>query len=218
MKAAKLHYLKTLLVGTFIIFLAGSSQIVFAQETEASQPADLSGRFKALKDESESYNEYKVIKTYKLNTFWKEVEDSLNGYRNDVDNAHAEIAQLNNKIDLLTQELAGVKNTLAESEARNSTIAFLGIEINKGVYNTIVWAIIAGLIFLTISMFIAFKNNHVLTKKAKKDYKDVLHEFEEYRKTSREKQMKLGRELQTERNKLEDLKTRMGKSEKMHSK
>ncbi len=219
MKTAKSNYLRIFLTGLIILMSVGLTNIAFSQDEEEDRgPQDLATQFDELKENSESYNAYKVIKTSRLNSFWKEVVDSLNGYRRDLVGSGKEIAQLNSKINQLTAEVDNLKIKLDESEARNSTIGFLGMEINKSVYNTIVWSIMGGLVFLTISMFLAFKNNKVVTRKAKKDYQDVLHEFEEYRKTSREKQMKLGRELQTERNKLEEIKDRLGKAEKLHSK
>ena len=48
---------------------------------------------------------------------------------------------------------------------------------------------------------------------ARKEFTDLNEEFEEYRKTSQENKVKLGRELQTERNKVSDLKSRLAARE-----
>ena len=190
--------------------------LTIGNSSAQDSPQSLSSQFFELRDNSESYNEYKVIKSYSLNEFWNTVEDSLSGYRSQINLANKEIASLKTRIDKLNQDLNSIQETLEKSEARNDKIAFLGIFVNKSLYNIIVWGIIAGLGFLAGMLFISFKNNFKVTKKARKDFDDLVIEFEEYRRISREKQMKMGRELQTERNRTEELSEKIEKT-KAHS-
>ncbi len=200
----------------FILSFSIITTNLYSQEEVENIPQDLSSQFQELKTESESYNEYKVIKTYKLNTFWKQVEDSLSFYRMEIGKSSDEIALLKREIGDLNNKLSEINKNLEKSESRNESIAIFGLQLSKTLYNIIVWAIIGGLLILTGSMFVAFKSNMISTKKSKKDYHDLIAEFEIYRKESRDKQMKLGRELQTERNKLEEYKEKYSKREKAH--
>ena len=216
MKTANFPSIKNILTLVFCIAALHLSITSNAQDVSEEKASDLSGQFQELKTESESYNDYKVIKTYKLNTFWKQVEDSLGQYRKEITDSGREITSLKSEISELNRQLTDVKASLEDSESRNDSIGVFGLEVQKSLYNVIVWAIIGGLLFLTGSMFIGFKSNAISTKKAKKDYHDLMEEFDIYRKESRDKQMKLGRELQTERNKLEEYKEKLSRKEKAH--
>ncbi len=216
MKTAKFPSTKSKIYSFVFISVLFLSSNSIAQDKSEERTSDLSGQFQELKAESESYNDYKVIKTYKLNTFWKQVEDTLGSYRKEINNSGKEIASLKGEIAELNRQLAEVKNSLEESESRNDSISVFGIDVQKSFYNVVVWAIIGGLLFLAGSMAIGFKKNTISTRKAKKDYHDLMEEFDVYRKESREKQMKLGRELQTERNKLEEYREKLGRKEKAH--
>lgn len=216
MKTAVYSSKWSMLTFLLLVILLTNSIVVYSQEATSVKSPDLSSQFNSLKTESESFNDYKVIKTYNLNAFWKTVEDSLKNYRVEIATTKTEIKNLSNEINSLNNQLAEVKATLEESESKNNGISVFGILFKKSLYNFLVWTIIAGLLFLSASMFIAFKNNLISTKKSKKDFHDLHEEFESYRKESRDKQMKLGRELQTERNKLEEYKDRVAKKEKAH--
>jgi len=216
MKTANYLPLKRILFLLIIFVFHTASIQLFGQEASEQKTSELSSQFNELKSESESYNDYKVIRTYKLNTFWKGVEDSLNANRLEINNANKDIISLKSEISGLNQQLSEITSSLEESESKNESISFLGLQLQKTFYNVMVWTIIAGLLFLAGSMFVVYKKNQLVTKKSKKDYHDLMAEFDIYRKESREKQMKLGRELQTERNKYEEFKERIGKKEKAH--
>jgi len=72
---------------------------------------------------------------------------------------------------------------------------------NKGTYQTTMWVIILALVLILLFFIYKFKNSNVLTKEARKNLAENEAEFEEYRKTALEKQQKLGRMLQDEKNK-----------------
>ena len=76
------------------------------------------------------------------------------------------------------------------TKAKNS-ISFLGIQTGKGVYNTIMWSIIAILAVLLIIGFLTFKRNRTVTLITRKEIEDLKKEFEAYRKASREAREKM---------------------------
>ncbi len=205
MKSPKVRvpvYLSTIVLFLSLTITTGN---LYSQAEMSAAPQSLSEQFQEMKDKSETYNEYKVIKAYKLNTFWKNVSDSLSTVRSELSNAHQEITSLKSEITSLKSELAETRELLASSENKNDSIAFLGADINKTVYNLILWGIILGLAALAGSLYYAFKSSHRVTRRAKKDYEKMHADFENYRKLSQEKQIKLKRELQTEINKVEEL-------------
>ena len=68
---------------------------------------------------------------------------------------------------------------------------FLGIQMQRGVYNTIMWIIVLGLLSLGVSLFLLFKRSFVVTSQTKHELENIQKEYEEHRKSSREKYEKL---------------------------
>lgn len=67
----------------------------------------------------------------------------------------------------------------------------MGMEIEKGTYNTIIWSIIIALLLLLLIGFLIFKRNQRLVINRNKDLEELKVEFEAYRKTSREAREKM---------------------------
>ena len=63
------------------------------------------------------------------------------------------------------------------------------------------WVIVFALVLILVFFIYKYKQSNVLTKEAKKNLAENEAEFDEYRKKSLEKQQKLGRQLQDEKNK-----------------
>jgi uncharacterized membrane-anchored protein YhcB (DUF1043 family) len=63
--------------------------------------------------------------------------------------------------------------------------------MNKALYNTIMWFIILGLIALSVILLMLYRRTHQLTKEVKDELEAVREEFDQYRKSSREKYEKL---------------------------
>jgi len=55
----------------------------------------------------------------------------------------------------------------------------------------------------------SFVRGNIVTKKTLKEKENIEIQFEEHRKTTHEKQLKMARELQTERNLVEELKAKL---------
>jgi uncharacterized membrane-anchored protein YhcB (DUF1043 family) len=66
-----------------------------------------------------------------------------------------------------------------------NSIRLLGIEVNKTVYNTVMWTILAVMLFLLIAGYLTFQRNRVITVRTKKDLEDLKQEFEGYRQKVR---------------------------------
>lgn len=195
----------------FQFFILSSA---FAQEEEKSQPSSLKEQFDELKSTSETYNEYKVIKTYKLNSFWNTVKDSLESDRNAIIERDQNIEGLQNEIKSLNDEVADLKARLDASEAMNDSITFIGIPLKKVTYNIICWSLILGLAGLAVYLYASFKRGAIVKRNTVKQHEKLVDEFEEYKKNSRERQIKLKRDLQTEVNKNEELKEMLAKAKK----
>ena len=78
---------------------------------------------------------------------------------------------------------------------------FLGMPLSKSTHSILVWFIIIILILLLLLFIFKYNRSHLLTKEAKQNLKNLDADYENYKRLALEKQQKLGRQLQDEKNK-----------------
>jgi len=186
---------------------------VRSQEEAAEVDPSISGTYRYLYDNSETYNAYKVFKISSMNALMKKVQDSLNIHKQAIADGKQEILDLNNNIDVLNSKIEELDLELKQIQKVAGSISLFGLLISKAMYNIILWGIIGGLIVLLVIAYGSHARSLKLYNIARKEFTDLNEEFEDYRKTSQENKVKLGRELQTERNKVSDLKSRLAARE-----
>ncbi len=190
------------LILTLLSILAASSLIAQpAAKAIEDKTLTLQERYEVMKSGSQTYEDYKVIKGFILDSFWKINTDSIN-------NQHARLKLANSRIDSLHVELKNVQKELVDQKASMEEIVYdskhisvMGIPFGKGTFLVLVAAIIAGLlVFLGIIMGRMKILNSGMKEKSLIAH-TITQEFEEYKRKALEKQTKLSRELQNERNK-----------------
>lgn len=176
------------------------STLVFSQE-KVETVNSIDQQFNELLESSNNFKKYKVVEETKLIELQRntraeiaDLEKEIIASKNNIDSQEEKIAQLN-------ATLTGTTKDLQEANKAKEEIAFLGIPTDKSTYRTIMWGILLVLTITLVIFVYKFKNSHAQTKEAKKNLQEIDDEFEEYRKTALEKQQKLGRMLQDERNK-----------------
>lgn len=163
-------------------------------------------QFKELIEKSNNFKEYKVIKEAKINGLRKSTNEHIENLNKNISLLENAITEKDSKINTLEKELSSVNTSLSDVNAEKDSMNFLGIQTKKGIYNTIIWSIVGILGFLFILMSLRYKSSNATTKEAKKQLQTTEEELEELRRKSIEKEQKLGRQLQDERNKLSKLK------------
>lgn len=149
-------------------------------------------------DKSNRYEEYKVVKIYKLNNLKKNVEDSIASIKKDLENAQGTIALQKSKIDTLTQSMSSLQTELNTSIENQDGINLFGALINKTAYKITVWGIIGLLVLVVLYLLFKFKNSNVITKAAKLKLTETDEEFETHRQQALEREQQLRRKLQDE--------------------
>jgi hypothetical protein len=162
-------------------------------------------RYQILKSKSQNYQEYKVIKEHLLESFWKMTMDSVTAKQAAIRQSQAEIKRLQNELNQSIENLKAKEASMTEIVYDSTHIRVLGINFNKNVFASIVGVIIL-ILALTIaaivySMRIIRQN---LTEKEELN-RTLSAEYEDYKRKAMDKQTKLSRELQNERNKLQEL-------------
>ncbi|KQN38328.1 hypothetical protein ASE92_02525 [Pedobacter sp. Leaf41] len=181
--------------------------IAFGQtlpDTTKNTDPSLNGQYQFMLKKSKSLYGARLINPSRLSGVWKSVNDTLRKERKQLQEAKQEIKTQAQTISTLKGEVSGKENSLADATASVNEIKFLGISFNKGTYNTIVWAIIiilgAG---LAIVIFQSGKYRKEATYRTQL-YQEVADEFQAHKVKAKDKEMKLARELQDERNRWDD--------------
>ncbi|MAW94641.1 MULTISPECIES: hypothetical protein [unclassified Leeuwenhoekiella] len=174
-----------------------------AQETETPKPKTntISQQFEDLLDNSNNYQDYKVVKLNSLNKLKANTADSISAFKVQITDLQAQINTQQEEIQTLNQTLEETKTTLEETRAEKDSIFFLGIPMSKGGYMSMMWGIVAVLALALVFFIFRFKGSNAHTQEARKKLADLEVEYDEYRKKALEKEQKMGRLLQDERNK-----------------
>jgi chromosome segregation ATPase len=190
----------------YLIFLTGllATNQIYGQIGESKGPS-LTQRYQNMKSSSQTYKEYKVIKEVVLDNEWKTAEDSVRAIRTKWGEAKSTIGQLEGDLSTVRMTLKQKEDATAKIEHAANHIDFFGMDFRKPVFIITVLLIFAGLAavlgLMTGRLKMLFK-----VMREKNEFLDrITAEFEEYKHKALEKQTKLSRELQTERNKLQDL-------------
>ncbi|RYZ97360.1 MAG: hypothetical protein EOP47_21845 [Sphingobacteriaceae bacterium] len=94
---------------------------------------------------------------------------------------------------------------ISASNTKMDEIKLLGIPFTKTTYNLLMWGLVIGFglaLAIVITTTTRFKHE---AKYRIKLYEELSEEFQAYKAKANEKEKKLARELQTERNKLDEL-------------
>jgi len=191
-----------LFLSAMLMFNLAFGQVL--PDTSKNTDPSLNGQYQFMLKKSKSLYGARLINPARLSALWKSVNDTLRKERKQLQQAHLEIKSQSQNISTLKGEVTGKESSLADATASVNEIKFLGISFNKGTYNTMVWAIIiilgAG---LAIVIFQSGKYRKEATYRTQL-YQEVADEFQAHKVKAKDKEMKLARELQDERNKWDD--------------
>jgi hypothetical protein len=180
-----------------------SVMLVSAQSKEALEgDHSLNERFEIMKDKAESYNDYKVIKNSILDGVWKISMDSIAKLKDDLHKANTTISKLNGEIQGAADKVKAAQTAMDESTYERTHMSLFGMHIAKGVFVTTSLIIVAALI---IALLVALSTFNVLRRSNREKeltIHGIMSEFDAFRKKALEKEVKISRELQSERNKL----------------
>lgn len=180
---------------------------LFSLVAQAQDSETLTQRFNNVKDKAQTFKDYKVIKQTTLDAFWQSVEDSLAKQRQAIKTQQAEINAFNARMDQLKAEITKREEAVAEIEFDSEHITVAGIGMHKATFISVFFISLAALSTLLI---LSFTRSQFMSRSLKEKSEAMLiltSEFEEYKHRALEKQMKLSRELQDERNRLAEVKT-----------
>lgn len=188
-----------------VLLVAGSAVAQTAEDALRNDQQTLRERYLVMKMKSQNYQEYKVIKENILDGMWKIVLDSMTAKQAAIRKSQSEISNLQAELNKNIETLKAKENSMNDVVYASTHIRVLGIDFDKGFFAGMFGAIliIAGLVLAGVlySMKVLKKNLNEKESLATA----ISSEYEEYKRKAMDKQTKLSRELQNERNKLQEL-------------
>lgn len=176
-----------------------------AQPIVDLQKATLTERFHIMKSKSETFNEYKVIKENVLDGVWKVVMDTINARKVQLHESATIISRLEGELKNTREAMQQKEIALQDLVYASTHISVMGINFGKTTFLAIVTVITIGLGLLLGIMTGKLKLLYSSIREKIELVNATLFELEEYKRKSLDKQTKLSRELQNERNKLMEL-------------
>jgi uncharacterized protein YdaL len=190
MKKIILNYTAVLLLsGIFITCFqnmeaqAGASAVL--------DSASLEGQLNYVHEKTRVYNNFRAIRDDIFLKLKDNVVDTLNATKLEVAQLNSRLTERDFQIETLNTDLARTKKEKDEAIRNKDSLSFFGIQMNKALYSSVMWFIILGLAALAVIMVVMFRRSHLVTKEVKAELQATQDEFEQYRKSSREKYEKL---------------------------
>ena len=154
--------------------------------------------------------QYLTTKVYnyqrpQLTAFYKNITDTLRAERKKVKELQAKLSQQGKTVQNLQSDVSAKEQSLTESNAKVDAISLLGFPVTKSLYNTIMWGLV--IVFGVVAAIVILQSGSA-RREARyriKLYDELDEEYKAYKVKANEKEKKLARELQTERNKVDEL-------------
>ena len=144
-----------------------------------------------VQEKTRIYEDFRAIREDMFQKLKKNATDSIDAARREIGNLVVERQNRDLLIDSLNSAIENVKSDLDGMTRTKNSIEVLGMEVNKKVYNSILWTIVAALTGLLAIGFLAYRRNHIITVDTKKECEELKKEFEAYRKAAREAREKM---------------------------
>lgn len=182
---------------TLLLFIATAFSIccLIAQEQsrmpEVMTNGTIAEQLDYIQQRTNIYNNFRAVREDIFQSLKRNTLDSLIATNNKVKELENQITGTNKGQDSLNVVLNKTREDLNYAIKNRNNLLFLGISMNKILYNVIMWSLVIGLIVLIIFLGMLHLRNHKITRLSRKELSELKDEFESYRKTSREKLEKL---------------------------
>lgn len=190
---------KVIIFGFFYLLLTN----VFSQKDNEAWKSEknLESQYSSLKANASKWNGFIMIKEPQLNEFHKSIIDSVVTLEELIVTANSKAANAEKQQKTLSTELSETKEKLEASLLKEKEMVTLGMPVNKNVFPTVMYSIIIGVVLIALIAFFLFLRSNSVTKEIEKRYQKLSEELKDQKSKALDREAKLARELQTERNK-----------------
>lgn len=187
-----------------IIGFVAIANVNVAQKTPAQpelESGTIESQFSYIIEKSSSFKDFQLIRKASILKVKSNALDSLKHIRKSLTENKEKVAGLNNQISQLKQEVATLKMEIDSVSENKDSINFLGKNMDKTAYVTMMWIVVAFLLVALLFFVFRFKSSFALIKQTKFELEKVENEYDEHRKKALKKEQEIMRKLQDEINK-----------------
>lgn len=170
-----------------IFFVSTPELLAQDSEQDVLQSGNLSEQYDYVQRRTRIYEGFRAVREDMFQKLKTNSLDSLRQARMETQSYITRLNQANARMDSLSLELSEALNERDQAIGEKDSISLLGIPVNKTFYNVMLWSIIGGLVILAAIIFFLFKRSHRITRQVSREMNDLQEEYDEYRKTSRER-------------------------------
>lgn len=186
---------RTAITSLFLFFLLSSFPTSLQAQSNTiltvMDSASFEDQLEFLHEKTRVYNDFRAIREDVFLKMKKNAIDTVRKEKLEIARINSELSERDFQIETLNTDLSRTKTERDQAIRTKDSFSFLGMEVQKGVYNTIMWIVVVGLIVVGVVLFLMFKRSFVVTSQTKQELETIQEEYEEYRKSSREKYEKL---------------------------
>lgn len=186
---------KTLLILPILFLFFNSAFSQSSDTTLSLKSGSIANQFEYIYQNSNNFQEYKVVKKTNLDQLKANILDSMKTMRGEVITIKGVLANKNDSIANLNSSLQVTENDKQAAIDAKDNFNFLGIGIEKSVYSTMMWLIVIGLAVALGFFSFQYSRSFSKIRKAQKDLVEVQEELESHRKSTLDRERKLKREL-----------------------
>jgi len=216
-----------LMVFCFVTLTSVQAQLTASKPSQ--EALTLQQQFNGMKSQSSTYKEsnqnYKVVRVSYLDSFWKNVQDSLKARERNIRQAgkatEQALVKAQKDLDNQASQLKNLQeeNTRKEQKLQRTShdiasLSVFGLDMDKQFYVVLSWLVVLSLALLSGVFAFLYKKSKVITDQKISAFEDVSKELKEHKQNAREREIKIKRELQTETNKVEELKQQINQLNK----
>ena len=187
---------KAIALGLFSMILSTSA---IAQDINSGQNP-VEEDFNNLIESSNDYQGFKVVDYNELINLRNRATQHFNKQNEEIITQQNTLDIQQREVDSLRTELTNTHQELERINQDKDSITFLGIPFSKAGYMAFMWGLVALLILALIFFIYRYKQSHTHTVEARNNLITTEKEFDAYREKALEKEQRLGRQLQDERN------------------
>jgi predicted nucleic acid-binding Zn-ribbon protein len=178
---------KTTIAMACLFFLSAFPGMGQTSMPEILNEGTLEQQYEYLHDRTRIYNNFRAIREDMFQKIRTNSLDSLDAVKADLQQLETRFREANGTIQSQQADLQETNEKLNLAIKNRDSLSFLGIQMHKALYNSIVWIIIAALAFLAGVLFLSNKRLMTTARRNRKDLEETREEFEVHRKQSREK-------------------------------
>jgi len=186
---------------TVMAVLFITSNIYGQTANKLKDTVSVKSQFEYLINESNSLQDYKVVRTAWLLKLKSNVLDTVSASKKRIFDNSATMNSQKMIIDSLNTKLSEAETTISNLIAEKESISLFGVQFDKSVFKTMFFLIVLVLIGALLFFITKFKQSNSITTHCKLSLKQAEEEFAIYKEKALEREQKAMRRLQDELNK-----------------